>query len=60
MQVQQEDSEKQKVIDIPSPEMMDFKVKAAELKTYTKVPVYTACETMLIRLFIRLKSKNFI
>ncbi|CAH3122952.1 unnamed protein product [Pocillopora meandrina] len=36
MQVQQEDSEKQKVIDIPSPEMMDFKVKAAELKTYTK------------------------
>lgn len=36
MQVQQEDSEKQKVIDIPSPEMIDFKVKAAELKTYTK------------------------
>ena len=37
MQVQQEDTEKQKIIDIPSPEMIDFKVKAAELKTFTKV-----------------------
>ena len=39
MQVQQEDTEKQKIIDIPSPEMIDFKVKAAELKTFTKVTV---------------------
>ena len=37
MQVQQEDTEKQKIFDIPSPEMIDFKVKAAELKTFTKV-----------------------
>lgn len=36
MQVQQEDSEKQKIIDIPSPELLDFKVKAAEFKTFTK------------------------
>ena len=39
MQVQQEDSEKQKIIDIPSPELLDFKVKAAEFKTFTKVIV---------------------
>ncbi|KAL9983797.1 hypothetical protein ACROYT_G006027 [Oculina patagonica] len=36
MQVQQEDTEKQKILDIPSPEMIDFKVKAAEFKTFTK------------------------
>lgn len=36
MQVQQEDTEKQKIIDIPSPELLDFKVKAAEFKTFTK------------------------
>lgn len=41
MQVQQEDTEKQKVFDIPSPEMIDFKVKAAELKTFTKVNTTT-------------------
>lgn len=35
--MQQEDSEKQKIIDIPSPELLDFKVKAAEFKTFTKV-----------------------
>lgn len=40
MQVQQEDSEKQKIIDIPSPELLDFKVKAAEFKTFTKVMSY--------------------
>ena len=39
MQVQQEDSDKQKVIDIPSPEIIDFKVKAYKLKTNAKVPV---------------------
>ena len=39
MQVQQEDSDKQKVIDIPSPEIIDFKVKAYKRKTNTKVPV---------------------
>ena len=40
MQVQQEDSEKQKIIDIPSPELLDFKVKVAEFKTFTKVMSY--------------------
>lgn len=40
MQMQQEDSEKQKIIDIPSPELLDFKVKAAEFKTFTKVMSY--------------------
>lgn len=40
MQVQKEDSEKQKIIDIPSPELLDFKVRAAELKTSTKVRNY--------------------
>ena len=39
MQVQQEDSDKQKVIDFPSPEIIDFKVKSYKLKTNTKVPV---------------------
>ena len=38
--MQKEDSEKQKIIDIPSPELLDFKVKAAELKTFTKVRSY--------------------
>jgi len=48
MQVQQEDTEEQKIIDIPSPEMIDFKVKAAELKTFTKV---TNCQKHFFTLY---------
>ena len=51
MQVQQEDTEKQKIIDIPSPEMIDFKVKAAELKTFTKV---ITCEKHYLLLYFYL------
>lgn len=36
LQMQQEDSDKEKIIDIPSPELLDFKVKAADFKTFTK------------------------
>lgn len=38
--MQQEDSDKEKIIDIPSPELLDFKVKAADFKTFTKVRTY--------------------
>ena len=37
MQVQKEDTEKQKSIEIPSPVLVDFKVKAAEFKSFAKV-----------------------
>lgn len=37
MQEQKEDSEKQKAIEIPSPVLLDFKVKAAEFKSFAKV-----------------------
>lgn len=40
LQMQQEDSDKEKIIDIPSPELLDFKVKAADFKTFTKVRTY--------------------
>ncbi|KAK2572218.1 Dynactin subunit 1 [Acropora cervicornis] len=36
MQEQKEDSEKQKAIEIPSPVLLDFKVKAAEFKSFAK------------------------
>lgn len=36
MQVQKEDTEKQKSIEIPSPVLVDFKVKAAEFKSFAK------------------------
>lgn len=37
MQEEKEDSEKQKAIEIPSPVLLDFKVKAAEFKSFAKV-----------------------
>lgn len=36
MQEEKEDSEKQKAIEIPSPVLLDFKVKAAEFKSFAK------------------------